>query len=752
MIKKIVKLKDYYIFQDFSWSSCLSDFKKTNIIYGFNGSGKSTLSELFRFLEKKDNNFLDNGACFDFEMFDDSHIKSSDSDLLSKGYNIKVFNQNFIRDNIDFIKGNTNKIDLLIKQGNEDQFKEIDEKNKEINKLDEKISDNSKDREGKIRLYEKIFTEIARTISAAETGNARRNYKAPEAKLSFALLKNKEELNDEELEKNKIIVSAESRDNISDLSLDSYKVKIESIKSNINKILEKKIIVGVIERLKDNVDISQWVESGLVIHKKHESNICEYCGQEIQKKRQEELENYFNDEDRKLKLEINNQINSINVLYSNIESIILPDENKFYPDKKQTMISYKSIFTKEKGGVLLLLNNFKNKLEEKKSKQFEELKCDFNVDVVELFDNIINQIRSFIDSHNNFNAGLVSNIENARKKIEMYFLSTIFDEVNKLKNEISELTKKIDSDKKDRNEKEKEVGEIRNLISSVHASCGELNKNLHQFLGRDEIVLEVTDDKQGFAIKRGDKNATNLSEGEKTAIAFVYFLMSLFDDGFDIRNGIIVIDDPISSLDSNSSFQAFSFMKEKIKEAKQIFIMTHNFQFLRMILNWQQGDDRGRNCSTYMINNYIDNSNNRCAKIEELDILLRKHETEYHYLFKVLYDFNNEPEDKKNQLARVYNLPNIARKVLDTFLMFRVPNNEGTFKKLNSSHIVFDGTKKTAIFKFSNDQSHITGDGFDPSLIQETKNNVRDLLEMIEKNSKEHYDIIINSFSSSNSN
>lgn len=41
-----------------------------------------------------------------------------------------------------------------------------------------------------------------------------------------------------------------------------------------------------------------------------------------------------------------------------------------------------------------------------------------------------------------------------------------------------------------------------------------------------------------------------MSEGEKTAIPFVYFTIHLKDKDFDIKNGIIVIDDPICSMDS----------------------------------------------------------------------------------------------------------------------------------------------------------------------------------------------------------
>ena len=71
--------------------------------------------------------------------------------------------------------------------------------------------------------------------------------------------------------------------------------------------------------------------------------------------------------------------------------------------------------------------------------------------------------------------------------------------------------------------------------------------------------------------------AKRLSEGEKTAITFLYFVVGLQDQDFDLAEGIVVIDDPISSLDSSSVYQAFSFLKNAVKDARQIFLLTHNF-------------------------------------------------------------------------------------------------------------------------------------------------------------------------------
>jgi hypothetical protein len=72
--------------------------------------------------------------------------------------------------------------------------------------------------------------------------------------------------------------------------------------------------------------------------------------------------------------------------------------------------------------------------------------------------------------------------------------------------------------------------------------------------------------------------------------------------------------------------------------------------------------------------------------------------------------------------------------------MFRVPNNASPYKKIES--LSFDEDKKTAIYKFTNDASHLTGKGFDPSLVPEAQKNVKYLLEMMNSVFPEHYSIL----------
>ena len=127
-------------------------------------------------------------------------------------------------------------------------------------------------------------------------------------------------------------------------------------------------------------------------------------------------------------------------------------------------------------------------------------------------------------------------------------------------------------------------------VSSEHAGGAALTDKLKIFLGRTDLRFESA--AEGYHVQRRGKPAKRLSEGEKTAIAFLYFIVQLGDQDFNIKEGVVVIDDPISSLDAASIYQAFAFLKNAVKDAKQVFILTHNFDFMKLLLNWVQNFKR----------------------------------------------------------------------------------------------------------------------------------------------------------------
>lgn len=128
-------------------------------------------------------------------------------------------------------------------------------------------------------------------------------------------------------------------------------------------------------------------------------------------------------------------------------------------------------------------------------------------------------------------------------------------------------------------------------VTSVQPSVDEINRILkfYEFV-TFEIVPSRTE-RNAYQIQREDGTIAEdtLSEGEITFITFLYFLQcakgstseeTISDDR------ILVVDDPISSLDSNVLFIISSLLKDIIREIKsgqghikQLILLTHNVYF-----------------------------------------------------------------------------------------------------------------------------------------------------------------------------
>ncbi len=772
MIKKINKIKNLgLVFTDYSWNPKLPYFKNCNLIYGWTGVGKTTLSNLFNIIEsgnKKDTSNIE------YELEDENGRKYKQTESFNK--KIRVFNQDYIENNLKIKEGKAKAITLIlgkikkkISEQIESDTRELEFKNNESKIINDRLEQKNKEKN-------KRFTEIAKTIYAAITGAAIRNYRKDNAESDFSKLKTKELLSPKDLDKFSIVVKQNQKSFID--SIKQIEVEIEPnrevelskcIKEIIDEaeiLLSKTVESQIIDRIKDNQEISNWVETGISIHNKYKSINCEFCGQSLLKERLEKLSKHFNEADKKIKEDIDRLIIELSTVYDIISKINFPDKANFYGELQKNYTNDYKKFLQEKENLLKSIEESKKEIASKKAKTTEIVKLSKKINV-STFISLFNCIESHIARHNKITTDFENEKESVIIKLKNHYLSTIFDNIKNIEQEIKDdeialnILKNGDPKKKDDfgiSDLSKIIINNQVKISSDGKACDEINKGLAIFLGRDELhfephkikVLNNTGQEEeigdGYILKRNNKIINKLSEGEKTAIAFVYFTVYLKEKNFDLKNGIVVIDDPVSSLDSNSLFQAFAFLKNSVKEAKQIFVFTHNFEFLKLLLNWRKNVEHGKTTSYFMIKNYYnDILKRRCAYLDKMDKELRDYESEYHYLFKILKEFKSD-----GTIAQSYPIPNIARKVLDTFLLFRVPSGCTIYKKLEriKEDTNFNENKLTAIYKFVNDQSHITGSGFNPSLVPETQKNVAYLLDMIKTASPQHYKILEKSINS----
>jgi wobble nucleotide-excising tRNase len=738
MIKKFLEIDNLGVFKDFRWDNALPEFKKFNLIYGLNGSGKTTLTHLFSALKSGQSaDYPD----LKYQIETESGEYSQDMKYPRK---IKVFNKQYVSDNINFLECNTKPI-LILGEENKHLFFKIREDETSLAEVVEKINSHNKELYLKIRSQDNLYTDIANRIGENIFGTRIRTYRKDNARNDFLELKSKELLSEIELINCNTTIRQQRGGLVDELNSNDFTEAFESLMPGVITLLKTTVETVIIERLKDNPDISQWVEVGYQLHREKNSCICEFCNQPLPEERIRELAAYFNEEDKQLKAAIDELLEEINKIYLAVENIHPPDKANFYSDLQMAYQASVDLFSTEKKHLLIEFETLKKEVKAKKLHTSEELLLKTSIDMRE-FLSALNDVNAHIKSQNEKTHNFEEKRRVAEQKLKKHYLSEIWDQVKKLDFEISELDQTIEKLKNGEPDNpdflsvahlEKRITENKNKLFRYLLACDELNQKITDFLGRGELVFEC--EEEGYIIKhQHGEIAKNLSEGEKTAIAFVHFIISLQESDFDLENGIVVIDDPISSLDSNSLFQAFAFLKNSVKDAHQIFILTHNFSFLRLVIRWYKNLVRFRRVQAgyFMINNSFEN-NMRIANILELDRLLKDYNNEYHYLFKLLYIFH-EQGTTGNTIESVYHLPNIARKFLEHFLMILAPHKTDLYSQLEV--IDFCDYKKSAIYEFVNKQSHLSGNDFDSSLVPETQKNVGYLLEMIKEVFSTHFD------------
>ena len=349
------------------------------------------------------------------------------------------------------------------------------------------------------------------------------------------------------------------------------------------------------------------------------------------------------------------------------------------------------------------------------------------------------EINSAIEEHNETSNNYQRTIEDARKAMESHWVAKSFDEHWKYSQQVMRFGYWEASTKREIELLNSKIDALELDIRQHRLPAEQFNVDLRNYLGHDELRLQV--EENGYRIVRGNLPAKGISEGESTAIALLYFLKSLNDHSFDIKNGIVVLDDPVSSLDSNNLYGALGLIQERTHDSRQLFVLTHNFTFFGGIRNWfHHLPSKDRPARFYMLKCHTDGTV-RHSKIQELDKLLEKYESDYHYLFSCVY---RAAQSSGTSLEENYNLPNMGRRLLESFLAFRQPSQNDLWPALRA--VDFDLSKKSRIYKFCNTFSHrkVVGEPEqDPFLLGEAIGVMQDLLELIESSDSEHYEEMV---------
>ena len=238
---------------------------------------------------------------------------------------------------------------------------------------------------------------------------------------------------------------------------------------------------------------------------------------------------------------------------------------------------------------------------------------------------LIDDINKIIKANNDVISAKRSSKTKCKTKIMQYLASVLADDIKSYHDEVARLQKEIEVVTERGKNLKKEIGDLTKEISN-------LNKHNANTEAAIDSINKILKDSgfQGFSIraKEGVENvyeviredgsvAENLSEGERNFIAFLYFYHQVRGSmtSEELKEKIVVIDDPVSSMDSTALFLVSAIVREMINVCrnnteylnqkvpgdyiKQLFILTHNVYFHREVTYQQVGY---YNCTSfYMI-------------------------------------------------------------------------------------------------------------------------------------------------------
>jgi wobble nucleotide-excising tRNase len=765
MISKIDSLKKFGIYKNFNWNSSneIADFKDKNIIYGWNYSGKTTLSRVFSSLRDKEL-FVDYDNC-DFKISTINNGSFTKSNIEDFPFKILVFNSDYVKDNLRW--GIDDKINAI--------YFQVGENAKNAKKVEELenliIGINGNDSiKGKKEPFLSEITEFENFDGSLFTNESRRiKNDVFSSLIEFDKRKFKKQIplvlqNLNGFIVNKTILTKLSKtvkieEPKQEIDLIKYELNINEIISEVNELLikepNKTNVISILESNATNLD---WTKKGLEINKANEK--CLFCDNTVTQDRIELLNKFYNNASSKLRESSKEMFKKLEEEKLKITEINFPNSTQDINEGYQGQYSKKkSITDKKLNGYLKKLTNIKKELSLKIDKNLynkvDEI-AEFNLTQL---DNELKDINEILKENNNFSKNFSKIINSERQKFINHLVAKFLKEqgyslkekkYNKALVEVEKLETKIKSHTK-------EITRINALKDSVEEGCLQFNSFVQSFLGKEDIEIKYNKVSKTFNLFRGTEIAKNLSEGEKMAISFSHFMVTLrsIESDGKLRDSIIFIDDPMSSLDGNHIFQINAILKDFFyneipnpeqpaqkmwtQKCLQLFISTHNFEFFNLLkemptsrgFRYSLRKEKG-NESRYFVSRKINES-----QLEKLPIVYDTYKSEYHFLFKEIYDFKNDPNNSSSD--KLLLIPNILRRFLEMYTLTKYPSQDEVDKRADK---IFGKLKSKKICKPFHHFSHfnnIDRIGKQSELLANINSSCNTLIDYIEKEDEMHF-------------
>jgi energy-coupling factor transporter ATP-binding protein EcfA2 len=321
---------------------------------------------------------------------------------------------------------------------------------------------------------------------------------------------------------------------------------------------------------------------------------------------------------------------------------------------------------------------------------------------------------------------------------------------NKFK-EVKDKQVEVNKNKENNKNKQQEIQALKQQKSITKDFADFVSQILNDI--NISLKVELDTDNINYIIKSTNENATltikDISEGEKNLLALLFFYYELFSDNKQQQVKpeieLIIVDDPISSMDDSNKFYILELMKYLLElPNQQIFVMTHSWNdYCNLSYGkraWKDKKDKdGNDIKSKYATFEIKKNNGNSTLVKS-----KNPKKPYNYLFKEIYEFSISSYETIKTECQIYHYPNVMRRVFEEWYGFKIggylnltsSRQANIIEELNIKNIL-DKTKLGSLLKVCNILSHSINDSKNP---EEIHKSAKYLMKLIEVNDKLHFD------------
>jgi wobble nucleotide-excising tRNase len=688
MITRINQVREYRVFQRWAWTHDVPDFSAVNLIYGINGTGKSTLASLLR------------GTISDEAWQTGLDVSITDDDGRQRKaaaatdpiwQNIRVFNRDYIDTNLKFDEqsGSSAAPLLVLGQQRVEQEEELAKTQRRLDAIADELPKSREQLKKDKSARDLLATDTARLVGQ-ELGSlggryAPRSYNAATVKQVLNSAPSKQESTGAtKVSDDLLLVQSDSKQPVSIPPVVAF--SLVDIADATRAVLVESAVSTAIASLVDNPDHARWVQNGLSLHEHRDT--CIFCEGPLTEGRRHALASHFDESLRNLEARITELEKRLAAVRTDCEvainalpssSDILQSEVDAYRKARTDIEAHFSLF-------ILSAERISAQLRSKRDSLFSALDEPLGLDAEGL---TLQDICNVMMRHNATTKEFDSNRLAAAKRIEEVRVAGVADQYRDLTSSITDREKAIEEMVKEERGLQDRRANLSSRDLDAQPIAKQLNRDLAQLLGREDLKFRV--EGRGYGITRNGAPAQHLSEGERNAISLLYFLRSLESHDTRLADCLVVIDDPVSSLDDNAIVGASTHLWTRLvgqAKCRQLFLLTHNFELFRM---WTSQLDRypQRRDAKLAYGIYEMRCTVRKATddtYQRVPILLpwpndkkvrTRLRSEYHYLFwrvSIAWSECNADPSPERDVEAATILPNACRRLLEGFLGFKYPD------------------------------------------------------------------------------